>query len=309
MPDPTPRPLAGQVALVAGATRGATRQIALELARAGAHVYATGRSSRVDGPSEYGRPETIEDVGDQLAQLGTGTALRVDHLDPHGVRDLVARIDAAHGRLDILVIGLFGADHYLQFDTPLAEHDLDHGLRMLRIGIDGHVITCHAAASLLQRTGGALVVELTDGTRAYNRAYRHQVGLFYDLTKAAAERIVLAMTHELAPTGGSAVGVTPGWLRSEAMLDAFGVTEQTWRQALQWQPYFAISETPSFVARGVAALAADRGRSRFAGQVLTAFDLAQAYDVDDVDGSRPDAWRYVVEVQEAGGPPDPTGYR
>lgn len=309
MTDTSSPALTGRVALVAGATRGASRRIAVELARAGAHVYATGRSSAASGRSEYGRPETIEAVGDELLSVGTGTALRVDHLDPPQVHRLAQRISDDHGRLDILVIGLFGADHYAQFDTPLADHDLDNGLRMLRIGIDGHVITCHALVRLLQRSPDPLLIELTDGTRDYNQKYRRQAGLFYDLTKAAADRIVLAMQHELAPTGGVAVGVTPGWMRSEAMLDVFGVTEQNWREALGQERYFAISETPTFVARGVAALAADPERSRHGGQVLTAHQLAEQYDVRDLDGSRPDAWRYIAEVQDVSGPPDTAGYR
>lgn len=301
------KPLAGRVALVAGATRGATRQVALHLAAAGAYVYATGRSSRTTGPSEYGRRETIEDVGDALGASGTG--LRVDHLQRDQVAELVRRVETERGRLDVLVLGLFGADHYAQFGTPLWEHDLENGLRMLRIGIDGHVITAHTALPLLLRRPGGFVVELTDGTREYNRAYRHGTGFFYDLTKAAAERLVLGLGHELPPHGAAAVGVTPGWLRSEAMLDHFGVTEATWQDALEREPHFAISETPSFVARGVTSLVADPARSRFNGQVLTAFELATTYDVTDLDGSRPDAWRYVVEVQDAGGPPDVTGYR
>jgi NAD(P)-dependent dehydrogenase (short-subunit alcohol dehydrogenase family) len=308
--SPTPdRPLAGRVALVAGATRGATRQIALHLAAAGAYVYATGRSSRGTGPSEYGRAETIEDVGDELQAVGAGVGLRVDHLEPDQVRDLVARIDREQGRLDVLVIGLFGADFYARFGEPLWGHDLDQGLRMLRIGIDGHVVTAHVAAPLLIREPGAFVVELTDGTREYNSAYRHAAGFFYDLTKAAADRVVLGLAHELAPHGGAAVGVTPGWLRSETMLDLFGVSEANWRDALAKEPHFAISETPKFVARGVTALVADDDRARFNGRILTSFDLAQTYDVRDVDGSRPDAWRYLVEVQDPGRPADTTGYR
>ena len=316
MPTDDGSPLAGQVALVAGATRGATRQIALRLARAGAYVYATGRSSRATGPSELGRPETIDDVdetlrsiGDRAGGVGGGVGLRVDHLDAQQVRDLVDRIDREQGRLDVLVIGLFGADVYAQFGDPLWAHDLDGGLRMLRIGIDGHVITAHAAAPLLIRRPGAFVVEMTDGTREYNSDYRHAAGFFYDLTKAAGGRLVLGLAHELPPYGGAAVGVTPGWLRSEAMLDIFGVTEENWRDALGKEPNFGISETPVFVARGVTAMLADGDRSRFNGRVLTSFDLAQEYDVDDVDGSRPDAWRYLVEVQDRGGPPDTTGYR
>ncbi len=303
-----PGPLDGQVALVAGATRGASRAIAVELVRAGATVVATGRSSRTHGPSELGRPETVEDLDEQLRALGDGRAQRVDHLDPDQVRALVADLDREHGRLDLLVVGLFGADLLTEFGTRLWEHDLDRGLRMLRIGIDGHVITCALAGPLLARTPGALVVELTDGPSEYNRAYRSQVNLFYDLTKSAAERLVLGLAHDLAPTG-TALGVTPGWLRSEAMLDALGVTEATWRDALVAQPHFAISETPSFVARGVAALVADPRRGDRGGQVLTAFELATRYDVDDLDGSRPDAWRYVVEVQDRGLPADVQGYR
>jgi NAD(P)-dependent dehydrogenase (short-subunit alcohol dehydrogenase family) len=250
----------------------------------------------------------VEDLDDELRALGDGRAERVDHLEPDQVRDLVAGVERQHGRLDLLVVGLFGADLLTTFGTRLWEHDLDRGLRMLRIGIDGHLITCAVAGPLLARTPGALVVELTDGPSDYNRAYRSQVNLFYDLTKPAAERLVLGLAHDLAPTG-TAVGVTPGWLRSEAMLDAFGVTEATWRDALVSQPHFAISETPSFVARGVAALAADPSRADSGGRVLTAFQLAERYDVVDLDGSRPDAWRYVVEVQDRGLPADVTGYR
>lgn len=309
MPEERAGRLDGQVAVVAGATRGASRATAVELARRGAYVYATGRSSRVGGPSEYGRPEHIEDVGEAIAEVGRGRALRIDHLDPEQVRDLAHTIDAQHGRLDLLVIGLFGADHYAQFGRTVWEHDLDGGLRMLRIGIDSHLVTAHALAPLIIRTPGALVVELTDGTTEYNRAYRHQQGMFYDLTKAAAERLVLGLAHELRPYGGAAVGVTPGWLRSEAMLDHFGVREDNWRDALRAEPHFAISETPSFVGRGIGALAADPDRNHFSGRILSSHDLAQRYDVDDLDGSRPDAWRYITEVADAGGSPDTTGYR
>nr|WP_205707473.1 SDR family oxidoreductase [Kineococcus vitellinus] len=298
----------GRVALVAGATRGASRAIAVELARQGAFVYATGRSSRSEGPSEYGRPETIEDVGDELTAVGAGVGLRVDHLDPEQVRALVARVDAEHGRLDVLVIGLFGADHYAQFGHALWEHDLSGGLRMLRIGIDGHLITCHAAVPLLLRHPGGLVVELTDGTSEYNRAYRHQSGMFYDISKAAAERIVLGLAHETSPHA-TAVAVTPGWLRSEVMLELFGVTEDDWRAATAREPHFAISESPRYVARGVAALAADPDRARLTGTVQSSFGLAERYDLTDVDGSRPDAWRYITEVADAGRPADASGYR
>ncbi len=302
--------LAGKVALVAGATRGAGRAIAVELARAGAYVYATGRSSRQSGPSEIGRPETIEETGEAMAAAGgSGEAVRVDHLDAAQVSGLVLDIESAHGRLDILVNDIFGGDRYAEFESKLWEHDLDGGLRMLRMGIDTHLITAAKALPLILRRPGGLVIEMTDGTSEYNKNFRNGVGFYYDLVKAAVERITIGLTAELAGQSCTAVAVTPGWLRSEAMLDEFGVTEQTWREALPNVPHFCISESPAFVARGVAALAGDPAVARFAGQVLTSFQLAQTYDLTDLDGSRPDCWRYIVEVQDAGLPATESGYR
>ncbi|HWL96993.1 MAG TPA: SDR family oxidoreductase [Nocardioidaceae bacterium] len=298
-------PLQGQVALVAGATRGAGRAIAVELARAGAFVYATGRSSRVHGRSEIGRAETIEETGEMVAEAGDGVALRVDHLEPDEVRALVARIEAERGRLDILVNDIFGGDRYAQFEARLWEHDLAGGLRMLEMGVHTHLITAATALPLLMKGGSGLVVEMTDGTHEYNRAYREGVGFYYDLVKANVERILVGLTAELRDTGVAAVAVTPGWLRSEAMLDHFGVTEETWREACERVDGFGISETPTYVARGVAGLASDPGLSRHAGQVLSAHQLAVAYDVTDVDGSRPDCWGYIT----AGRPDDVEGYR
>ena len=298
-------PLQGQVALVAGATRGAGRAIAVELARAGAFVYATGRSSRVHGRSEIGRAETIEETGEMVAEAGDGVALRVDHLEPDEVRALVARIEAERGRLDILVNDIFGGDRYAQFEARLWEHDLAGGLRMLEMGVHTHLITAATALPLLMKGGSGLVVEMTDGTHEYNRAYREGVGFYYDLVKANVERILVGLTAELRDTGVTAVAVTPGWLRSEAMLDHFGVTEETWREACERVDGFGISETPTYVARGVAGLASDPGLSRHAGQVLSAHQLAVAYDVTDVDGSRPDCWGYIT----AGRPDDVEGYR
>ncbi|HST64793.1 MAG TPA: SDR family oxidoreductase [Mycobacteriales bacterium] len=289
-------PLAGRVALVAGATRGAGRAIAVELARAGAHVYATGRSSRSAGRSEIGRPETIEDTGDLIAAAGgTGTALVVDHEQPDAVRDLVARIESETGRLDVLVNDIFGGDRYMQWHKPLWEHDLAGGLRMLRMGLDTHLITAALALPLLLRTGPGLLVEMTDGTAAVNARYRNGVGFFYDFVKAGVGRIVTSLAVELAGTPVTALGVTPGWLRSEQMLEGFGVTEATWRDACAAQPGFAISESPTYVARGVAALAADDGARRLAGQVLSSWQLSEAYGVTDTDGSRPDAWGLIED--------------
>src|SRR5579875_955077 len=299
--------LSGRVALVAGATRGAGRTIAVELARAGAMVYATGRSSRSAGPSEIGRPETIEETGEMIAAAGgDGLALRVDHLDPGQVQDLATRIDAERGRLDILVNDIFGGDRYAQFGTKVWEHDLPGGLRMLRMGIDTHLITSHFILPLLIRKPGGLVVEMTDGTAEYNTAYRHDVGIYYDLVKAAVERITMALAHEIGPFQAAAVAVTPGWLRSEGMLDHFGVTEANWRDAAERVPHFCISESPTFVARAVAALAADPEPMRWSGQVLSSGQLARVYGFTDTDGTQPDCWRYLTEVQERNLPPDDT---
>jgi NAD(P)-dependent dehydrogenase (short-subunit alcohol dehydrogenase family) len=301
----TKTPLQGQVALVAGATRGAGRAIAVELARAGAFVYATGRSSRVHGRSEIGRVETIEETGEMVSATGDGVALRVDHLEPDEVRALVTRIEAEQGRLDILVNDIFGGDRYAQFGTTLWEHDLTGGLRMLEMGVHTHLITAATALPLLLKGGRGLVVEMTDGTHDYNRAYREGVGFYYDLVKANVERILIGLTAELRDTGVTAVAVTPGWLRSEAMLDHFGVTEETWRDACERVDGFGISETPTYVARGVAALAGDPDLSRYAGEVLAAHQLAVAYDVTDIDGSRPDAWGHIT----AGRPDNVEDYR
>lgn len=308
--DRSDRPLSGKVALVAGATRGAGRAIATELARAGAYVYATGRSSRVAGPSEIGRPETIEDTGDMMrAAGGAGQALRVDHLDPGQVATLVTRVADEQGRLDILVNDIFGGDRYAEFDKKLWEHDLTGGLRMLRMGIDTHLITAARALPLMLAGQGGLVVEMTDGTSEFNKNYRQGVGFYYDLVKAAVERITIGLTAELAGTSCTALAVTPGWLRSEGMLEGFGVTEENWRDALEKVPHFCISESPTYVARGIAALAADADRARYASKVLTSFDLAAAYGLTDTDGSRPNCWSYVVEVEHAGKPANAGGYR
>ena len=305
------RTLAGKVALVAGATRGAGRAIAVELCRAGAFVYATGRSSRVTGPSELGRPETIEETGEQMdATGGDGAPLRVDHLDPDAVVALVARIEAERGRLDVLVNDIFGGDRYMEWDKKLWEHDLAGGMRMLRMGIDTHLITSAKALPLLLLSGAGLVVEMTDGTSDYNKSFRRDVGFYYDLVKASVERIALALAAELKGTVCTAVAVTPGWLRSERMLENRGVTEQNWRDALANEPHFCISESPTYVARGIVALAADpMGRAQYAGQVLSSAQLARRYGVTDTDGTQPDCWRYVVEVQDPGLPATEVGYR
>lgn len=304
----TTNPLAGTVALVAGATRGAGRGIAVELGAAGATVYCTGRSTRVRR-SEYDRPETVEDTADLVtAAGGTGVAVPADHLVPEQVARLVERIDADHGHLDLVVNDIFGGDLLTEWDTPVWEHDLGAGLHLLRLAVDTHLVTARYAFPLLIRRPGGLVVEVTDGTAAYN-ADHYRLNVYYDLAKIAPIRLARSWAHELGPHGATAVAVTPGWLRSEAMLDGYGVTEENWRDACAGQPHFAISESPRLVGRGVAALAADPDRARWQGASTSSGDLAREYGLTDLDGSRPDAWRYVVEVQDAGRPADTTGYR
>jgi NAD(P)-dependent dehydrogenase (short-subunit alcohol dehydrogenase family) len=289
-----------RVALVAGATRGAGRAIAVELARAGFFVYATGRSSRVSGPSELDRPETIEETGELIhAAGGAGTFRVVDHEDPDAVAELVAAVEREQGRLDVLVNDIFGGDRYAQWDKPLWEHDWQGGLRMLQMGVHTHLITGRAAIPLMLRTAsghgtGGLVIEMTDGTSAANATFRRNVGFYYDLVKANVERIVKGLTAELENLPVTTIGVTPGWLRSEQMLDNFGVTEANWRDACTKTPGFAISESPSYVARGVAALARAGDAGRWAGTIISSRQLADAYDVADADGSRPDCWGYLA---------------
>jgi NAD(P)-dependent dehydrogenase (short-subunit alcohol dehydrogenase family) len=252
----------------------------------------------VAGRSEIDRPETIEETGELVeAAGGSATALVVDHEDPEAVAALVGRIDAEHGRLDVLVNDMFGGDRYAQWDKPLWEHDLPGGLRMLRMGVDTHLITAHHALPLMLRSASeerpGLVVEMTDGTFAFNANFREGVGFYYDLVKANVQRIVVGLTFELRDLPVVALAVTPGWLRSENMLDNFGVTEPTWRDALAKRPGFAISESPTYVGRGIARLAGDDRAERFGGRSLTSYDLAKEYGVTDTDGSMPDCWGYI----------------
>jgi len=301
-------PLEGRVALVAGATRGGGRGIAVGLGEAGATVYATGRSTR-ERRSEIDRPETIEETAELVtAAGGEGIAVQVDHLDPRQVAALVERIDSEQGRLDVLVNDIWGAEHLFKFNTPVWEHDLDDGLRLLRLAIDTHLITSHHALPLLIRGPGGLLVEVTDGTADYN-ADNFRVNAFYDIAKTAAIRMAWGLSKELGEHGATAVSLTPGWMRSEQMLEHHRVTEESWREATVRSPHFCISESPVFVGRAVAALAADDERARWNGQSLSSGQLAQVYGFTDLDGSRPDAWRYLVEVQDAGKPADVTGYR
>jgi NAD(P)-dependent dehydrogenase (short-subunit alcohol dehydrogenase family) len=300
--------LAGRVALVAGATRGGGRGIAVALGEAGATVYCTGRSTR-ERRSEVDRPETIEETAELVTEAGgEGIPMQVDHLEADQVARLVERIASDHGRLDVLVNDVWGAEHLFRFDTPLWEHDLADGLRLLRLALDTHLITSHQALPLLIRNRGGLVVEVTDGTAAYN-ADHHRVNTFYDLAKTSVIRLAWGQAQELAPHGCTAVALTPGWMRSEQMLEHHSVSESNWREATELAPHFCISESPRYVGRAVAALASDPDRARWNGESLSSGQLAREYGFTDTDGTRPDCWRYMVEVIDAGGPPGDAGYR
>jgi len=305
--EPNPKALRGKVAVVAGATRGAGRGIAAALGEAGATVYCTGRTSRTGAlASDYDRAETIEDTAELVTSLGgEGIAMAVDHLDPAQVAALAARLDADHGRVDVLVNDIWGGELLKggpdRWDAPIWEHDLDDGLRILRLAVDTHLVTSHHLLPLLVRKPGGLLVEVTDGTTEYNASH-YRISVFYDLAKVAVNRLAFSQGHELAQRGATAVALTPGFLRSEMMLEAFSVTEDTWRDALGAlaPAEFALSESPRYVGRAVAALAADPQRARWNQQSLTSGRLAWVYGFTDVDGSRPDVWRYFAEVLDGG---------
>ncbi len=291
------KPLDGSVALVAGGTRGAGRGIAVELGAAGATVYVTGRTAR-GGPSPMGRPETIDETAELVtAAGGRGIAVRVDHTVVAEVEALVGRVaEEQGGRLDVLVNDIWGGDPLTEWGVPFWEHDLANGLRMQELAVTTHLVTSHAAAPLLVARGRGLIVEITDGAEPGYRG-----SLYYDLAKSSVIRLALAQAEDLRPHGVAAVAVTPGFLRSEAMLDHFGVTAEGWRDAVATDPHFVGSETPRYVGRAVAALAADPDVLARSGQVLTSWGLAAEYGFTDVDGARPDWGTYFKEHVLAAG--------
>ncbi|MFF1818731.1 SDR family oxidoreductase [Kribbella sp. NPDC058245] len=300
------KPLAGKVALVTGGSRAAGRGIAVQLGAAGATVYVTGRTTRTSR-SEMNRPETIEDTAELIDQAGGhGIAVPVDHLEPAQVKDLIDRIEGEQGALHILVNDIWGQFGEPEWDKTVWESDLEAGLRLLRLGVDTHAITSHYALPLLIKSPGGLVIEMTDGTNDYN-ADRYRVSFFYDVAKGAVSRMAFALAHELDKHEATAVLLTPGWLRSEAMLEGFGVTEANWREAKV--PGFGISESPSYVGRAVAALAADPDVRRWNGMSTSSGELAKLYNFTDLDGSQPDAWQYLIDGERAADPLDPADYR
>ncbi|MBJ7339196.1 SDR family oxidoreductase [Mycolicibacterium sp.] len=296
--------LVGRVAVVAGATRGAGRGIAAALGEAGATVVCTGRtSSVVDLHSDYDRPETIEETAQLVSELGgVGVAVPTDHLDVEQVRALADRVRRDYGGIDVLVNDIWGAETLKgppsTWDRPMWEHDLEDGLRILRLGVETHLITSHCLLPLLITRPGGLLVEVTDGTAEFN-AQHYRLSAFYDLAKVSVNRIAFSHGHDLAPFGGTAVAVTPGWLRSEMMLENYGVGASNWRDALNparagggptAPAAFTESESPRFVGRGVAAMAADPARARWNQRSASSVELAREYGFTDVDGRQPDAW-------------------
>ncbi|MFF3456288.1 SDR family oxidoreductase [Streptomyces sp. NPDC002730] len=304
---PAGKPLAGKIALVAGATRGAGRAIAVQLGAAGATVYVTGRTTRAQ-VSEVGRAtETIEETAELVtAAGGEAIAVPTDHLGPEQVRALVARVERDHSRLDILVNDIWGGNHLLDFNTKMWDVDLDRGLRMLELGAKSHIITSSIALPLLVRQPGGLVIEVTDGTAETNKGFREN--FYYDLAKNAPIRMAFILGEELKSVGCTAVAVTPGFIRSEEMLDIFGLTEETWRDGIDQPPHWALSESPVYLGRGVAALAADPERARWNGQSLSSGALAREYGFTDTDGSRPDVWAFMLQ-EAAGAEPSLADYR
>jgi NAD(P)-dependent dehydrogenase (short-subunit alcohol dehydrogenase family) len=308
--------LRGRVAVVAGATRGAGRGIAAALGEAGATVICTGRtSSTAPMPSDYDRAETIEETAALVDELGgNGIAIPVDHLDSEQVQRLADRLRRDHGHVDVLVNDIWGGEVLKggppEWNRPIWDVDLDDGLRILRLAIDTHLITSHHLLPLLVDRPGGLVVEVTDGTTEHN-ASRYRISVFYDLAKVAVNRLAFSQGHELAPFGAIAVALTPGWMRSEIMLEAFRTTEATWREApgQTAPPDFALSESPRYVGRAVVALATDPNRQRWNQESLTSGRLAREYGFTDIDGSRPDVWRFIEEVREPGLDADPEGFR
>jgi NAD(P)-dependent dehydrogenase (short-subunit alcohol dehydrogenase family) len=301
---PDPDALRGKIAVIAGATRGAGRGIAVALGEAGATVVCTGRSSDAgNGRSDYDRPETVEETARLVDEAGgVGVAAVVDHLVPGEVDALAGRIRKDYGGIEILVNDIWGAEVLkgppASWNTPIWEHDLATGLRILRLGVETHLVTSHYLLPLVIAHPGGLLVEVTDGTAEYN-AEHYRLSVYYDLAKVAVNRLAYSQGHELAAHRATAVSITPGWLRSEMMLDNWGVSEPNWRDAMRANrtdgyptapPAFADSESPRYVGRAVVAIAADDSRERWNQRSATSAELAREYRFTDIDGSQPDGW-------------------
>jgi len=284
------KPLSGQVALVAGATRGAGRGIARALGEAGALVYCTGRSVR-GRPSPYGRAETIDDTADMIAAAGgRAVAVRVDHTIEADVEALVARIDREHGRLDVVADSVAGEDPMLQQWGSFWTADLSRADAALRQAIVSHIITAKHVAPLMIRARRGLIAEVTENDTLLGGG-----NPLSQNAKLALKGMALGLASELQPHGVAAVAITPGFLRSESMLEHKGVTEENWRDAGRKDPNFLESESPLFVGRAVAALAADPRVCERSGQLCASWELARDYGFTDYDGRRPDWGAHAID--------------
>jgi NAD(P)-dependent dehydrogenase (short-subunit alcohol dehydrogenase family) len=280
-----------RVAVVAGATRGAGRGIACGLGEKGAIVYCTGRSVRGSLASGENRPETIEETAEMVtARGGVGIPVRVDHTVEDEVKALFRRVKKEQGGLDVLVNDIWGGDALTEWGKAFWKLDLDKGFLMMDRAIRAHIITSRWGVPLMIPRKKGLVVEITDGNARYYRG-----AFFYDLCKDTAIRLAFIMAQELKRHGIAAMSLTPGFLRSEFMLDHFGVTEANWRDAVKKDKLFAHSETPFYVGRAVAALAADPKVIEKSGKALATWELYKEYGFTDVDGSQPDIWPHLVE--------------
>ncbi|QRG66736.1 SDR family oxidoreductase [Brevibacillus choshinensis] len=285
------KPLQGKVAVVAGGTRGAGRGIAVMLGEAGATVYVTGRSVRGQ-PSDLGRAETIEETAEMVtAAGGEGIAVRVDHTQEQEVRALFERIgEERDGQLDLLVNDIWGGESLTEWGKAFWEGSLEKGLLMQKRAIHTHLITSHYAAPLMVKQKSGLIIEITDGVD-----YRYRGNLYYSLAKTSVIHLAQAMAEELRPHGVTALALTPGFLRSEEMLEHFGVTEETWREAAKKDPHFIMSETPTYIGRAVAALASDPAIASKSGKAFSTWGLSEEYPFTDKDGSRPHWGNYAKE--------------
>lgn len=286
------QPLKGQVAVVAGATRGAGRGIACMLGEAGATVFCTGRSVRGQSATD-GRPETIEETAELVTQYGgEGIYAQVDHKDEAQVKALFARVEKEYGRLDILVNDIWGGDQIVEWGKPFWELNVATGFQLLETAVYTHIITSRHAAPLMMANNKGLIIEVTDGD-----TFNYRGTLFYDLAKISTIRLAYAMSEDLRNHDITALAITPGFLRSEAMLDHFGVAEENWRDATAQDKHFSESETPFYVGRAIAALAADPNVAEKAGQVLSSWNLAKEYGFEDVDGRKPDWGGYFETIK------------
>jgi NAD(P)-dependent dehydrogenase (short-subunit alcohol dehydrogenase family) len=284
--------LEGKIAVVAGATRGAGRAIACCLGDEGATVICTGRSVRGGLASGAARPETIDETAELVtARGGRGVAMRVDHTVPAEVEALFARVQSDFGQLDVLVNDVWGGDELTEFGVPFWKLSPEKGRTLLERAVLSHVITSRYAVPLMLARGCGLVVEVTDGD---NFGYRGN--LYYDLVKISIIRLAFAMSRELQRHAITSLAVTPGFLRSEAMLDLFGVTEENWRDGTAKERHFIASETPYFVGRAIAHLAADPDVHRKTGRVFSSWNLAKEYGFTDVDGRVPDWGSYFEQA-------------